>query len=206
MPDPKNLRRIDRVRLKEKAKLVDEVLDSVQTSNITEDNQLVKCGAFVITQLLGIKEIRNKKKEEPFWKRRIESKINALHKDVSLTERCKTGMLRKESQSTRLDHLYRVKRKGYKRAAEELKQRIKAKAATLRRYKNRVNQYRQNRLFQSNQSKFYQELDGKSHEENIILDKEETREIWSGTWEKNVKHIESADWIQKVAKEIQGNK
>ena len=49
-------------------------------------------------------------------------------------------------------------------------------------------------------------MDGKSHEENIILDKEETREIWSGIWEKNVKHIESADWIQKVAKEIQGNK
>ena len=71
LPNPQNLRRIDRVRLKEKTKLVDEVLDSVQTSNITEDNQLVKCGAFVITQLLGIKEIRNKKKEEPFWKRRI---------------------------------------------------------------------------------------------------------------------------------------
>ena len=82
--------------------------------------------------MLGVKEIRNKKKEEPFWKRRIESKINALRKDVRLTERCKTGMLRKESQKTRLDHLYRVKRKGYKRAAEELKQRIKAKAATLK--------------------------------------------------------------------------
>ena len=117
-------------------------------------------------------------------------------------------MSRKESQKTRLDHLqdHQVEKKGYKRAAEELKQRIKANGATLKRYKNRVKQYRQNRLFQSNQSKFYQELDGKSHEENIILDKEETREIWSGIWEKNVKHIESADWIQKVAKEIQGNK
>ena len=50
-------------------------------------SKLVKCGALVITQLLGIKEIRNKKKEEPFWKRRIESKIKALRKDVSLTER-----------------------------------------------------------------------------------------------------------------------
>ena len=138
------------MRLKEKIKLVDEVLDSAQTSNITEDNKFVKCGVLVITQLLEIKEIRNKKKEEPFWKRRIESKINALRKDVNLTERCKTGMLRKESQKTRLDNLYRVKRKGYKRAAEELKQRIKAKAATLRRYRTRVNQYRQNRLFQSN--------------------------------------------------------
>ena len=138
------------MRLKGKIKLVDEVLDSVQTSNITEDNKLVKCGVLVITQLLEIKEIRNKKKEEPFWKRRIESKINALHEDVSLTERWETGMLRKESQKTRLDHLYRVKRKGYKRAAEEPKQRTKAKAATLKRYKNRVNQYRQKRLFQSN--------------------------------------------------------
>ena len=41
----KNLRKIDRVRLKEKTKLVDEVIDSVQTSNITEDNKLVKCAA-----------------------------------------------------------------------------------------------------------------------------------------------------------------
>ena len=53
-------------------------------------------------------------------------------------------MLRKESQKTRLDHLkdHRFKRKGYKRAAEELKQQMKAKAATLKRYKNRVKQYR----------------------------------------------------------------
>ena len=131
LTNPQNLRRIDRVRLKEKTKLMDKVLDSVQASNITEDSTLVKCGTLVITQLLWIKEIINKKKEEPFWKRRIESKINALRKDVSLIERWETGILRKESQKTSLDHLYRVKRKGYKRAAEELKQRIKAKAATL---------------------------------------------------------------------------
>ena len=68
LPNPQNLRRIDRVRLKEKAKLVNEVIESVQTSNITEDNKIVKCGSLVITQLLGIKEIRNKKKEEPFGK------------------------------------------------------------------------------------------------------------------------------------------
>ena len=86
-------------------------------------------------------------------------------------------MLRKESQKTRLDHLYRVKEKGYKRAAEELKQRIKAKAVALKQYNNRVKQCRQNRLFQSNQSKFGQESDEKSHEENIIPDKKRTREF-----------------------------
>ena len=78
LPNPQNLSRIDRLRLKEKTKLVDEVIDSLQTSNITEDNKLVNCVALVITQLLGIKEVKNEKKEEPFWKRRIESNINAL--------------------------------------------------------------------------------------------------------------------------------
>ena len=63
-----NLKQIDRVRLKEQTNLMDKVLDSVQTSNITEDIKFVKCGALAITQLLGIKEIRNKKKEEPFGK------------------------------------------------------------------------------------------------------------------------------------------
>ena len=54
-------------------------------------------------------------------------------------------------------------------------------------------------------------MDERSHEENIILDKETPRKFWSRIWEKDVrhnevKHNESADWIQKVAEEMQGNK
>ena len=67
----------------------------------------------------------------------------------------------------RLEHLYHVKRKAYKRAAEELKQRIKAKATTVERYTDRV-EYRENRLFQSNQSRFYQGLERKNDEQNVI--------------------------------------
>ena len=44
-----------------------------------------------ITKLLAIKEIKNKKKKEPFLKRRIESKLNVLRKNVSLIERWETG-------------------------------------------------------------------------------------------------------------------
>ena len=76
-----------------------EVIDYVQTSNIVEDNQLVKCGLLVINQSLGTKKKKKKKnpkkkkKEEPFRKRRIESNINELRKDFSLVERWETGML-----------------------------------------------------------------------------------------------------------------
>ena len=62
------------------------------------------------------------------------------------------------------------------------------------------------RLFQSNQSKFYQKLDANSHEQNIIPDKEKTREFWFGIWEKDVKDNGNADWIQKVTEEMRGDK
>ena len=50
---------------------MDEVIDSAQTSNITEDNQLLKRGALVITQWLGIKEIKSKREGEPSWKEEL---------------------------------------------------------------------------------------------------------------------------------------
>ena len=89
--------------------------------------KLFKCGALVSTQLLGIKEITSKKIEEPFWKKRIESKIKALHKDVSLTERWETGMLRKESQKARLDICIKSKGKGIEEQLENLSNGLKEK-------------------------------------------------------------------------------
>ena len=42
---------------------------------------------------------------------------------------------------------------------EELKQRITAIAAKVRRYQGLVDSYTKNRLFENNQSQFYKELD-----------------------------------------------
>ena len=200
LSNPQNLRRIDRVRLEEKVKFVNEVIDSVQTSSITENNKLVKCGALVVTQLLWIKELKNKNIEETFWKRRIESNINTLRKNVSLIERWDAETLRKKSQMTRLDYLYWIKTKGYKRAAEKVKQRIKAKAATLKCYKNRI---KQNRKWSK---RYKNRVKQNWHEENIIAHKEKAGEFWSGIWEKDVNHDESADGILKEAEEMQDNK
>ena len=47
-----------------------EVIDYVQTSNIVEDNQLVKCGLLVINQSLGTKKKKKKKKKEKKEERR----------------------------------------------------------------------------------------------------------------------------------------
>ena len=113
-------------------------MDAVETSNFAEDNKLIKYGALLITQLLVTKEIKNKKREERNWGKKQLSLMNAPCQDFSPTEIWEAGMLRKESHKTKLNHLYWKERKGYKRAAEERKQQIKTKAATLKWYANRV--------------------------------------------------------------------
>ena len=66
---------------------------------------------------------------------------------------------------------------------EELKQRITAIAAKVRRYQGRVDSYRQNRLFENNQRQFYRELD--EEEERCDDDQpvaEESKQFWGNVW------------------------
>ena len=75
LPKAQNLRKSNKMRLKEKTKLVDDVIHIVHAGNITVKTNLIKCRALFIFQLLGI---NNKENEEPFWKRRTESNTNVL--------------------------------------------------------------------------------------------------------------------------------
>ena len=62
---------------------------------------------------------------------------------------------------------------------EELKQRITAIAAKVRRYQGRVHSHRQKRLFENNQRQFYRELD--QEEERYDGDQpvaEESKQFW----------------------------
>ena len=63
---------------------------------------------------------------------------------------------------------------------EELKQRIVAIAAKIRRYQERVNRFRQNRTFQNNQKKqFYRELnqEGERYDDDQP-DAEKSKKFW----------------------------
>ena len=52
-----------------------------------------------------------------------------------------------------LNEIYRVKRKGLKTLIEILKQRLLAKSVEVRRYQQRIDQFRQNRIFDFDQKK-----------------------------------------------------
>ena len=72
---------------------------------------------------------------------------------------------------------YSIRVKRLNVAIEELKQRITAIAAKVRRYQGRVDNYRQNRLFENNQRQFYKELD---QEEERCDDDQVIRRMQSG--------------------------
>ena len=81
-------------------------------------------------------------KNEPRWKRRIEEDIKKLRKDVNLlTGDLKGGLGSKKKQKMKeLYEKYRVKKKGLETVIEELKQRMQAKSAKVKRYERRIEQ------------------------------------------------------------------
>ena len=72
---------------------------------------------------------------------------------------------------------------------EELKQRITAIAAKVRRYQALLESYTQNRLFENNQWQFYRELD--QEEERCDDDQpvaEESKQFWKNIWSQSADH------------------
>ena len=111
-------------------------------------------GAVVVTNRLGVKI--DKVAE---WKRTLQNKIKEYRKDLSQLEASKDKDISNFRHWGRLERKYSIRVKRVNVVIEELKQKITAIAAKVRRYQGRVDSYGQNRLFENNQRQFYRELD-----------------------------------------------
>ena len=103
----------------------------------------------------------------------------------------------------RLQRKYSIRVKRLNVAIEELKQRITAIAAKVRRYQGRVDSYRQNRLFENDQRQFYRELD---QEEERCDDYqpvvEESTQFLGNICSQFAYHEKDAEWLKDLQKEI----
>ena len=173
------LRNVPKKKLLEEAAKVDKVLSKFKTHSITKTNELFYAGAVVVTNRLGVKIDKVAGRKEPMWKRRLQNKIKELRKDLSQLEASKDKDISNFRYWERLERKYRIRVKRLNVVIEELKQRITAIAAKVRRYQGRVDSYRQNRLFENNQRQFYRELD--QEEERGDDDQplaEESKQFW----------------------------
>ena len=132
------MRGIEKHRLLEATRKVDEVMNKTEVGNITELNDLAYAGAVVVTEMLGIKN-RKGTGMEPWWKRRMEAQVKQLNKDLghinTLTERKNIKKKHKDG----LERRYKLERRGLTVTTKEIKERIKAKS-------NKINRYRQSRI------------------------------------------------------------
>ena len=79
---PVNLRTMDRRKVKEKTANVNKIIDRIPSQNIGDTNTLILAGANVVAELLGKQKKKQvEKQSQPWWKRRISSKIKEFRKD-----------------------------------------------------------------------------------------------------------------------------
>ena len=97
-------------------------------------------------------------RKEPIWKRRLYNTIKEIRKDLRQLEASKDKDISNLTHWESLEGKYSIRVKRLNVVTEELKLRINAIAAKVRRHQGRVDSYRQNRLFENNQRQFYREL------------------------------------------------
>ena len=202
---PPNLRNIERSRLRKVAEELNGVICYINTTSITETNRLLVAAANVAAKRVGFKVSEKKERVDPWWKRRIQQKINDIRKDISRLERRTAGHSVNPEIIQKLEQKYHLSSKGEKVVLEELKQRVSALAAKIKRYEQRNTQYRQNRMFMSNQRRLFDEIEGTNYQNDITPDAEETREFWSGIGGKSVNHSSDAEWLKKLKDDLPEN-
>ena len=92
-----------------------------------------------------------KEKSKPGWGFRLETQIENLRKQLKVVKQKKNAEINRKEKTTQEKLMVQL---------EEIHQKILAKEGTLKRYRQRVKQYRQNRTFQNNERTFYQHLGG----------------------------------------------
>ena len=104
----------------------------------------------------------------------------------------KRGEIKKKEKYKVIEHKYRAKKKGLNVALEELKQRMESKATKIKRYNQRIEQYRLTRV--------YQQLNGKT-ESSEKPNTEESRRFWNNIWGTEKSHNKNAEWLKELRAE-----
>ena len=126
-----------------------------------------------------------------------------MRKDISKLERKMRNQSVANKGLAQIGQKYKVQEKRLKVVIEELKQRVTAKASKLRRYDQRIKQYRQNRMFQCDQKRLYQELKGETVNNDVSPHPEESCKFWSNIWDTPTEHNRDVDWLEEVKAELE---
>ena len=171
-------RKISKGKLRDAVRKIDMVLHEIRTGNLTELNQLIHAAAQVVLEDVGLRlrqeteQARRPRAPEPPWQLRIENKIKRIRRQLN--------QLNSSKRFPKLEQRLRIgPGKNKEEAIEELKQRLVAEAAKLKRLKDRAAQFRDNCEFNQNEGQFYRRLQGETPR---ITPSNEQIDFWEGIW------------------------
>ena len=73
-----------------------------------------------------------------------------------------------------------------------------AKSAKVRRFEQRIEQFRQNRLFSVDQKRIYSEFNGGRGRSSDDPNAEESKRFWGNIWSIEKEHNQEAEWLKDL--------
>jgi hypothetical protein len=202
---PPKTNRVKQGRVREEEQRVNKVLGAIVTKDLRATNDLILAGAIVVTERLGLKYPKKRSgngvTNKTEAKKRVEKDIQQYRKDLSRIKEIEKNRIL-VSKDHYLDQKYAIVEKGTCVIQEILREKIKASVEKIKRFKERDDQYRQNKLFEENQKKFYAERENNSKVSVPPPNPEEATEFWKGIWSGAHEHRSSAEWIRSTCEEF----
>lgn len=190
-------------RLLSDANKVLNVMVGKRALSLTDINNLVYATAVTISRrIVCVSDQRRctDHHRQPAWRKRLESKINRLRKELSLlTDRDRITKAVSRRKLLKIYRRYNIRsEQECINMQEVLKQKIQMYAQRIRRYNRRSQFYKQNKMFSENTRHFYRCLNSKSTTNDSAGPAVKLlEEYWGGLWEKEVAHNQKAAWISR---------
>ena len=169
---------------------MNQVLAYISTNNITELNAGAK-----LVEKIRIPSKNTKEKSKPGWEFRLETQIENLRKQLKVIKQKKNAEINRNRKEKTTQEKLTIQ-------LEQIYQKVLAKEGRLKRYRQSVKQYGQNRTFQNNERKFYQQLGGDDNKTYQQPNAKETEIFWTKIWQRK-QHNKKAEWINHITRELE---
>ena len=170
----------------------------MELKDVTEDNEFFFLGAVLVTKVFEKNKAKRWKKQ-PWWKRRLESQVKELNKDLGRLNALLQGKKMKKRHHNNLQKMCKLKEKGKPKVKEEILQRNKAKTAKFNKYQLRLSQIQLNRFFKNNEGCIYRQIDGSEEGEEIVIpDAQEAKTFWTDIWGQEMEHNKNVKWLREI--------
>ena len=121
---PRNLRYIDRKKVRAATVKINKIVSLIKTETITEINSVLRAAGNVFAEMMGYKNREMTGNRQPNWRRIILEKQKVLRKELGQLNRMRQRELQNEGLISKFERKFYVKRKCSNVVHEKVRQRL----------------------------------------------------------------------------------